>query len=68
MNSEIDDLLNEVDKWKFKLHEKLKRMTPKQRAAFWKRAEKRARAMGLTVIGSDEVVKPKAKRTRRATG
>ena len=39
----LDDLLNEVDEWKLRLHEKLKAMTPEQRAKFWKEANKRSR-------------------------
>lgn len=31
MNFEVDDLLDHVDEWKSKLHEKLKNLTPKQR-------------------------------------
>jgi hypothetical protein len=37
MNSdklEIEEFLDQVDKWKFKLHEELKQMTPAQRKAF----------------------------------
>jgi len=36
MNWDLDDLLEMVDEWKFKLHEKLKGMTPVQRAEFWR--------------------------------
>ena len=35
MNSDINDFLDHVDEWKFKLHERLKRMAPTQRKAFW---------------------------------
>ena len=38
MNSdklEIEEFLDHIDEWKFKLHERLKRMTPVQRKAFW---------------------------------
>ena len=35
MNSEIDEFLDQVDQWRFKLHEELKGMTPAQRKAFW---------------------------------
>ena len=40
MNSGIDDLLDMVDQWKFKVHERLKGLTPQQRRAFWSRALK----------------------------
>ena len=68
MNFEMDDLLDHVDEWKFKLYEKLKNMTPEQEAAFWKKAHEKARAAGLPVLEPDEPAKRKAKRGRRATG
>jgi len=63
MNYEADDLLGMVDKWKFKLHDKLKTMTPQERAAFWQEATNRARAMGLPV--ADETAPAKGARKRR---
>jgi hypothetical protein len=51
-DSEIDDLLDMVDQWKFKVHERLKGLTPQQRRAFWSRIGQRARKMGLNVIMS----------------
>lgn len=47
MNFKADDLLEHVDGWKIKLHEKLRGLTPKQRAAFWQAIMDRACAAGL---------------------
>jgi len=58
MNYEADDLLDMVDKWKFKLHDKLKKLTPRQRAAFWQDAIDQARARGLPVAGDRAKQKP----------
>jgi hypothetical protein len=58
-------LLDEVDKWKFKLYEKLKNMTPKQEKEYWKQSRERARALGFTVAEPDEPVKRPVKRRRR---
>jgi hypothetical protein len=67
MNSGIDELLDHVDQWKFKLHEKLKRLTPLQRKAFWKRIHEEARGRGLCVVEPE--AKPKRSRKRaRKTG
>ncbi len=66
MNYEADDLLDMVDKWKFKLHDKLEKMTPEQRAAFWQETHERARAAGLPVADDSAGQKPVAKRRRRA--
>ena len=44
MKLEIEEFLDHVDEWKFKLHEKLKGMSPAQRKAFWNQAHERARA------------------------
>ncbi len=65
MNFDLDDLLNKVDQWKFKLHRRLKGMTPKQRAAFWKEAHEEARKAGLLVVDFDETPKRKQKRKQR---
>ena len=54
MNSEIDELLAMVDQWKFKLHGKLKDLTPEQEAAFWKKAH----AKGLARIGTPRRKRP----------
>lgn len=64
---DVDDLLDHVDEWKFKLHEKLKNLTAKQRAEFWKQSRQRARALGFAVPEPDEPAKPAVKRGRRAT-
>ncbi len=48
MNSSIEELLNHVDQWKLKLHEKLKWMTRLQRKAFGRRFTKRRAYEGYT--------------------
>ena len=68
MNFELDDLLEQVDEWKFKLHDKLAAMTAKQRVAFWKRVMDEARARGFQVVEVDEPARPRPKRGSRATG
>ena len=65
MNSSIDDLLDMVDEWKFKLHAKLKNMTPGERRAFWNQIHDDARKMGLNVVGSEKPAKRSMKRVRR---
>ena len=50
MRLEIEKLLDHVDAWKFKLHDKLKRMSPAQRKAFWAQVREDARTRGLTVL------------------
>jgi hypothetical protein len=65
MKSSLDELLDMVDQWKFKLHEKLKRMTPAQRRAFWKQAHEEARARGMNVVDAEKPDKRPAKRVRR---
>ena len=67
MNSGIDDLLDMVDQWKFKVHERLKGLTPQQRRAFWSRIGQRARKMGLNVIEPEKPGKRTAKRVRRTS-
>ncbi len=68
MNSDINKFLDEVDKWKFKLHEKLKKMTKEEETAFWAQALEKARALGLPIVDTDLAEKRKARRFRRATG
>ena len=65
MNSNIDDFLDHVDQWKFKLHARLKRMTPAQRKAFWNQIHEQARARGLPVVEPEKPAKRPAKRVRR---
>jgi len=65
MNSDIDNLLDMVDQWKFKVHERLKGLTPQQRRAFWSRIGQRARKMGLHVIEPEKPAKRPTKRVRR---
>ncbi len=65
MNSDIDNLLDMVDEWKFKLHAKLKKMTRAQRRAFWDQIHEDARKMGLNVVEPEKPAKRPAKRVRR---
>lgn len=65
---DVDDLLDHVDKWKFQLHEELKKLTAEERAEFWKQARQKARAAGLTVPEPEQPAKRPVKRGRRATG
>jgi hypothetical protein len=64
MKSDIDDLLNMVDKWKFKLHAKLEKMTPVERRAFWSKIHEDARRSGLNVAEPEQVAKRPTKRVR----
>jgi len=66
MNSEIDRLLDHVDQWKFKLHDKLKRMTAAQRKAFWERLHEQARARGLPAVEPEASAKRPTRRRRGA--
>jgi hypothetical protein len=65
MSSGMDDFLNEVDQWKFKAQEQLKKLTAQQRQALWARLGRKARAMGLPVIEPEKPPKKPAKRVRR---
>jgi hypothetical protein len=65
MKLEIEKFLDEVDRWKFKVHEKLKQMTPAQRKAFWKQIREDARARGLNVVEPEKPAKAPPKRRRR---
>jgi hypothetical protein len=65
MNSSIDEFLDYVDIWKLKVHQKLKRMTPVQRKAFWQRIHQEARAMGLNVAELEKKPKRATKPSRR---
>ena len=65
MKLEIEKFLDEIDEWKFKLHEKLKGMSPAQRKAFWNEAHEWARVRGLNVVEPEKPAKPSAKRIRR---
>ena len=68
MNSDIDALLDEVDQWKFKAHERLQDLTAKQRQALWARIGQQARAMGLRVVEVDKPAKQPTKRVRPVRG
>ncbi len=65
MSSDIEEFLNEVDRWKFKAHERLKGLTAKQRQLFWTRIGRKARAMSLHVTEGEKPTKRTAKRARR---
>jgi hypothetical protein len=65
MNSEFDEFLDQVDLWKSKVHEQLKELTPKQRAAFWTRMGERARDMGLRVHEPEQPAQQAVKHVRR---
>jgi hypothetical protein len=65
MSSDLDEFLDRVDKWKFKLYKRLKRMTAVQQTAFWKKIREEARARGLTVEEPEQPTKRTAKRVRR---
>ena len=62
MKSDIDDLLDRVDRWKFKLHAKLKDMKPEERRAFWRKIHEEAARSGLHMA---EPAPQPAKRGRR---
>lgn len=66
MNFKADDLLDRVDGWKLKLHEKLRSLTPEQRAAFWQATLNDACAAGLARREQPPTRKRSPKRTRRA--
>ena len=57
MNSDMDNFLDHVDEWKFKLHERLKGMTPAQRQAFWNQIHEQARACGPHSVEPENPVK-----------
>jgi len=65
MSSSIVELLDMVDAWKFALHDKLEKMSPSERRAFWKQIHEEARKTGLHVAGLEKRPKPTAKRVRR---
>jgi hypothetical protein len=62
MKSDSDELLDMVDRWKLKLHAKLKDMKPEERRAFWRKIHERAVSSGLHVA---ETALAPAKRGRR---
>jgi hypothetical protein len=65
MSSDIDEFLDHIDEWKFKVHEELKGLSPAQRKAYWNRIREDARKRGLNVIEPDKPAKQPAKRVRR---
>ena len=70
MNSdklEIEEFLEHVDEWKFKVHEELKGLSPAQRRAYWNRIHEEARARGLNVVEPEKPGKRPPKRVRRTS-
>jgi hypothetical protein len=65
MNSDLNEFLDHVDQWKFKLHARLKQMTPAQRKAFWNEIHEQARARGLPVVEPEKPAKRRTKAARR---
>jgi hypothetical protein len=65
MKSGIDEYLDHVDEWKLKVHEKLRRMTPQQRKAFWQQIHDQARERGLQVVEPEKKAKRPPKRPRQ---
>jgi hypothetical protein len=65
MKSDLESFLDHVDRWKLKLDERLKRMTPAQRKAFWAQIRADARARGLTVVEPEQAAEHSPKRARR---
>jgi hypothetical protein len=66
MNSEIKEFLDHVDRWKLNVHEKVKRLTPAQRKAFWNQIHEDARARGLPVVEPEKPMNRPTKRVRRS--
>jgi hypothetical protein len=64
---DLDELLDQVDEWKFQLQDELAAMTTKQRAAHWKRILKEARARGFTILKPVGSVQRRPKRQPRKT-
>jgi len=62
MSLDIDELLDEVDRWKFSVQEQLKNLSATQRSAFWAKMGQRARRMGMRVVESK---KPDMRATKR---
>ena len=65
MSFEIDEFLDEVDRWKFRVQEQLKRLSSTQRSAFWAKMAQRSRAMGMRVIELKKPAKRASNRGRR---
>jgi len=65
MKLEIEKFLDEIDQWKFKVHEDLKGLSPAQRKAYWSRIHEWARARGLNVVDAEKPTKRPTKRVRR---
>lgn len=65
MNSGIEELLDHIDEWKVRLHNRLKGMKPAQRRTFWQQIHEEARTRGLPVVEPEQPAKPPRKRTLR---
>lgn len=68
IDGDLDSLLKMVDGWRFKLHDKLKKMTDAEQMDYWRASADRARAAGLHVIEPGEPIRPRKKRRSRKTG
>jgi hypothetical protein len=66
MKLEIEEFLDQIDEWKFKVHEELKGLSPAQRKAYWKRVHDEARARGLNVVEPAKPTKPAKRPAKRA--
>jgi transcriptional regulator with XRE-family HTH domain len=62
----IERFLEQIDEWKFKVHEELKGLNPGERKAYWKRIRGEARARGLTVVEPDNAASRPTRRVRRS--
>ncbi len=65
MKLEIEEFLDHVDEWKFKVHEELKGLSPAQRKAYWNRIREEARARGLNVVEPAKPAKPAKRLSKR---
>jgi len=65
MGPDIEEFLDHIDQWKFKVYEELKELSPAERKAYWKRVHEEARARGLNVVEPEKPAKRSSKRARR---
>lgn len=65
MNSKTDDLLDEVDSWKAKVHDELQGLTKAERKAYWARVGRKANELGLKSAESSKTAKRATKRVRK---
>ena len=65
MKLEIERFLERIDKWKFKVHEELKGLSPAERKAYWSQIHEWARARGLNVVDAEKPEEPAKKPSKR---